>query len=45
MTVADVVQAQRILRSWRSRAKAQGNKQALADVEHIMRVLGELYAE
>jgi hypothetical protein len=44
VTAEDIERAQKILRGWRSRAQARGNKQALEDVEHIMRVIKGLYA-
>ncbi len=43
ITLVGLVRAKRILRSWRSRAKAKGNKQGLEDVELIMKVMSELY--
>ncbi len=44
VTAEDIVRAQKILRSWRIRARAQGNVKAQEDVEHLMRVVEGLYA-
>ncbi len=44
ITAADIERAQAILRAWRSRARARGNKEAQEDVVHLMRVVSGLYS-
>lgn len=44
ITTEDIERAQKILRAWRSRARAQGNRGAQGDVEHLMRVIDGLYS-
>ncbi len=43
ITAEDIKQVQEILRRWRTAAIGKGNKEAKADVEHVMKVINQLY--
>jgi len=45
ITAADITKAQAILRKWRTSAKNNGKTEAVAEIEHIMRVVSGLYVE
>ncbi len=43
ITAEDISRAQEILRRWHTAAIGKGNKEAQADIRHLMRVLSRLY--